>query len=98
MLERDYQAKLIRKLRKEYPDCMVFKMDAGYLQGVPDLLVLNKDKWIMLEVKQSAKARHQPNQDFYISKLDRMSFARFVYPENEREVFDGIRQTFGAGR
>lgn len=97
MLERDFQSKLIREIRKELPGCIVLKTDPGYLQGFPDLLILHGDKWAALEVKRSARASHQPNQDYYISKLGKMSLARFVYPENKREVLNDIRQAFGTG-
>lgn len=98
MLERVYQAKLIKKIRKEYPNCMILKTDPGYIQGLPDLLILNENKWAALEVKRSKDAKHRPNQDYYVHKLNGMSFASFAYPENEREILNGIRQTFGAGR
>lgn len=85
-LERDYQPKLIKKIKTIFPDAFVFKMDPNYIQGIPDLLILENDKWAMLETKRSSKASHRPNQEYYIDILDRMSFASFIYPENEEEV------------
>ena len=95
--EAAYQHKLIKKLRTSFPGCVVLKNDPNYIQGFPDLLVLYKDRWAALEVKNRKGAPHQPNQDYYISKLGKMSYARFVYPENEREILHELRQTFGAG-
>lgn len=95
--ENDYQAKLIKKLKKMFPGCMVLKNDANYIQGIPDLLVLFKNMWAALECKRSKGAPHQPNQDFYIDKLCEMSFASLIYPENETEVLNELQQAFKLG-
>ena len=94
MLENKFQANLIKKLKSLYPDCFIMKNDSSYMQGVPDLLVLNKDKWATLECKKSANARHQPNQDYYVGKMNEMSFSRFIFPENEQEVLDDLYHWF----
>jgi hypothetical protein len=86
MLERDYQAKLIRKIYDMFPGCFVLKNDATYRQGFPDLLILNGNKWVALEVKNSRKAPHQPNQDYYIEVLGKISYAAVIFPENEEEI------------
>lgn len=98
MKEGAYQTKLIKKLKKLLPGAIVLKNDSGYIQGIPDLLVLWKDKWAALEVKVSADAPTQPNQPYYVEKMDDMSYAAFVHPENESEVLIGIQQAFGVGR
>ena len=94
MLENKFQAKLIKKIKKEFPDCYVLKNDPTYLQGVPDLLVLYKDKWATLECKKTANARHQPNQDYYVGRMNDMSFSRFIFPENEDEVLSDLKHYF----
>lgn len=83
--ETSFQSDLIKHLNEKYHDIgvMVLKNDANYLQGVPDLIVLVKNKWAMLEVKRSYPFHIQPNQKYYVEKLDRMSFAAFIYPENK---------------
>lgn len=93
-LERDFQAKLIRELKDRFVGCMVMKLDSSYIQGIPDLLVLYRDKWAVLEVKRSRNAKHRPNQDHYVKYMDEMSFSRFIYPENEEEVLDELQQAF----
>lgn len=96
--ERDYQAKLIRRLRDLFPGCVILKNDSGYMQGVPDLTILYRDRWAMLEVKANANAEEQPNQRYFVAQLDEMSFAAFIYPENEEEVLNGLQRSFEARR
>ena len=95
MLESKFQSNLIKKLKKMFPGCIVVKNDPGYLQGIPDLTVFYRDRWATLEVKKSANARHQPNQDYYVEKMNSMSFSAFIYPENEGEVLNALQNTFG---
>ena len=90
MRESKFQAKLIKDIKERLPDCIVLKNDPTYLQGIPDLTVFNNDRWATLEVKKSANASHQPNQDYYVEMMDRMSFSRFVYPENRDAVFSNL--------
>ena len=95
MLENKFQSNLIKKLKDIFPGCIVMKNDPTYIQGVPDLTLLYKNKWATLECKKSANARHQPNQDYYVGQMDEMSFSRFIYPENEQEVLDELKHNFG---
>lgn len=96
MLERNFQANLIRDIKKEFPNAMVFKMDPQYIQGTPDLMILHKKKWAALEVKNSMNAKHQPNQDYYVDKMNKMSYAAFICPENKAEVMNELHKTFRA--
>jgi len=63
MRENKFQAKLIRELKDIFPGCIVMKSDAGYIQGIPDLLILYRDKWAALECKKCSAASHRPNQE-----------------------------------
>lgn len=83
-LESGFQDKLIKDIKEMFPGCMTFKMDQ--IQGIPDLLVLHGDKWASLECKQHSKAKRQPNQEYYVERMNEMSFSRFVCPENKEEV------------
>ena len=94
MLERDFQAKLIKKIKNEYPGCIVMKTDPTYIQGLPDLIILYGNKWAALECKLSSKAHHQPNQDYYVEKMDNMSYAAFISPDNEFEVLEELFKHF----
>lgn len=94
MRENAYQAKIIKRLKREFPGCVVLKNDPSYLQGVLDLIVLYQDLWAALEVKASARASVRPNQEYYVELFNEMSFASFIYPENEEDVFDALQSTF----
>lgn len=97
-LERDFQRDLIKELKDIFEGCIIMKNDSSYIQGIPDLIVLFNDRWAALEVKKSRTASHRPNQEYYIDKMDDMSFARFVYPENKEDVLDELQQTFFSRR
>lgn len=90
--ESTFQSKLIKELKSIFPGCMILKNDSSYLQGVPDLIILYKDHWAMLECKRARSATHRPNQDYYISKLNEMSYANFIYPENKDEVLNELER------
>lgn len=94
--ESVFQKSLIEDIKRRLPGCMVLKNDANYIQGIPDLMVLYDGHWAALECKRSEGASHQPNQDYYISKMDGMSFARFVYPENKEAVLDELYRSWKA--
>lgn len=94
-LERDFQANLIKELKTIFPGCIVMKNDSSYIQGIPDLLVLYKDKWASLEVKKFANARKRPNQEYYVDLMDKMSFSKFISPENKDDVLYKLDQFFG---
>lgn len=98
MLESVYQTRIIKRLKNEFPGCFIMKNDTDLIQGVPDLIVLYGDRWVMLEVKPSRRSRHQPNQEYYIDLLDSMSYASFVFPENEEEVFRDLQHALATGR
>lgn len=98
MLERKYQAELIKKLRTLFPGCVILKNDSSYMQGMLDLILLWETNWAMLEVKASMKSREQPNQRYYADLLNEMSFAAFICPENEEEVLDEIQRQFQTRR
>lgn len=91
-LESGFQDKLRDDLTELFPGCMVFKMDQ--IQGIPDLLVLYKNKWASLELKKHKNAKRQPNQEYYVDLMNNMSFSRFVYPENKQEVLEELQEVF----
>ena len=97
-LERDFQRNLIKELKDIFVGCIIMKNDSSYIQGIPDLLILYKDRWAALEVKKSETASHRPNQEYYVDKMDEMSYASFIYPENKEVVLDELQQTLFSRR
>ena len=91
-LESGFQDKLRKDLEAMFPGCMIFKMDQ--IQGIPDLLILWGKKWASLECKQSANAKRQPNQPYYVDLMNKMSFSRFICPENKEEVLRELQSAF----
>ena len=106
MKESKFQADLKKELKQMFPGCIVTKLDSSDIQGIPDLLILYKNKWATLENKRSKNATKRPNrsekdrknprpnQEYYVEKMNEMSFSRFIYPENKEVVLDELRKTF----
>jgi hypothetical protein len=94
MRESAYQRRLIRKLKILFPGCIILKNDSSYLQGVPDLIILYGRCWGTLEVKLHVNFRTEPNQEYYVDLLNKMSFAAFIHPDNEEEVLDALQLAF----
>ena len=92
--ESAFQHALIKEIGERWPGALVMKNDANYIQGIPDLTVLYRDKWAMLECKRSEGESHQPNQDYYVKRLDGMSFSRFIFPENRDSVLADLDAHF----
>ena len=94
MKESKFQSNLIKKLKTMFDGCIVMKTDPNYIQGIPDLLILYKDKWASLECKKSSTASHRPNQSYFVDVMNNMSFSRFINPENEEVVLNELQQAF----
>lgn len=95
-LESGFQDNLIKDLKELFPGCMVFKMDQR--QGIPDLLILFGKKWASLECKKYASAKRQPNQEYYVDLMNKMSFSSFIFPENKEEVLNELCKAFRTRR
>lgn len=95
-LEREYQAKLIKRIERLIPGSYVRKIDIQ--QGWPDLLILAPGFWALLEVKRHTPtaADFEVNQEWWIEEFDQMSFSACIYPENEQDVLHALSQAFRA--
>ena len=94
MLENKFQSNLIKELKAILPGCIVMKNDSSYIQGIPDLLVLYKNRWASLECKKSLTASKRPNQEYYVGLMNKMSFSRFISPENKDEIIGELKKFF----
>ena len=96
MRESQFQAQLIKKLNKMLPGIIILKNDPNYIQGIPDLILLYKNRWAALEVKRGAIASVRPTQAHYVRTMHAMSYAAFIYPENESEILSEVQQSLTA--
>ena len=96
--ENKFQAELIRDLKSRFPGCMVLKNDPDYIQGIPDLTILYGKRWATLECKRSESATHRPNQEYYVDKMNSMSYSRFIFPENKEAILDELQSALRIGR
>lgn len=92
--ERDFQGSLIDTIQARFPGCMVLKNDSSYIQGIPDLTILYKDRWVVLECKKSPDEPYRPNQEHYLEMLNDMSYATTIFPENAEEVLNEVQEVF----
>lgn len=92
--ENEFQASLIKDLEMIFPGAIIMKNDSSYIQGIPDLTILYKDKWATLECKKDSRASKQPNQEYYVGRMNEMSFSRFICPENKEDVIYELQQAF----
>lgn len=97
-LERDYKPKLLERIEKRLPGVEIIFGDTRYKQGTPDVVLLYKDRWALLEVKRSPTASKRPNQDYYVDKYNSMSYAAFIHPENEEDILNELEHALKAKR
>lgn len=86
MKEADFQSKIVKWLRSK--GCMVLKyqQNATTRAGIPDIIFLKEGFWGAIEVKKSKTAKFRPGQKEMVVKMNEMSWAKAVYPENWDET------------
>lgn len=98
MLESKFKTKLTKELEEMFPGCIILHNDPNIIQGIPDLTILHGKRWAALEGKKEASSSHQPNQEYYVTKMNNMSYASFICPENKQEVLDELQRTLTTRR
>ncbi len=94
MLENKFKKELKKELKEMFPDCILINNNPNDIQGIPDLTILYKNKWATLECKKHKNAAIQPNQPYYVNKMNDMSFSRFISPQNKEEVLNELQRSF----
>lgn len=84
--ESDFQAKICKWLRAKGCIVLKYQQNATTRAGTPDLIFLKDGFWGALEVKRSKNAPFRPGQKEMVKKMDEMSWARVIWPENEKEI------------
>ena len=84
--ESDFQAKICKWLRENQCIVLKYQQNATTRSGIPDLIFLKDGFWGALEVKRSKNAPFRPGQKEMVKKMDEMSWARAVYPENWSDI------------
>ena len=92
--EGKFKKTLKQELKEMFPGCIITQMDPNDIQGIPDLLILWQNKWATLECKKSQNASHRPNQDYYVEKMNNMSYSSFIFPENKEVILGELQQAF----
>lgn len=91
-LESQFAAELKGELNARFPGCFIYKLDPNQVQGIPDLLVLYRTNWVVLETKRAFNSARQPNQPHYVAMFDAMSYSTFVDPSNMDEVLADLER------
>ena len=94
MSESKFQKELIKEIKERFPGSIVLKNDPNYIQGIPDLTIFYENHWATLETKKDEKAKHRPNQDYYVNEMNNMSFSAFIFPENKEEILNDLERSF----
>lgn len=93
-LEKDFESDFMDELDEVLPGGFWLKGNSAMRQGVPDRMFLHGRNWASLEFKRDEKAAKQPNQPYYVEKLNEMSYAAIVTPENAKQVISEIQEAF----
>lgn len=94
--EGKFKKELKRDLRNLFPGCIITQLDPNDIQGIPDLLILWNNRWATLECKKSKTATHRPNQDYYVTRMNDMSYSSFIFPENKEVILNELQQALRA--
>lgn len=92
MLEKNFQRNFINEILNRFPGAIVLKNDPTYIQGFPDLIILYRNHWAVIECKKSRYEPYQPNQEFYLAVTNDMSYSATVYPENMEDILNELQQ------
>ena len=96
MSESKFQLSVKKEIEDRLPESTVIRGFTG-IQGFPDILVLYKGRFAVLEAKKEEEAEVRPNQKYWIGRFGEHAFSSFIYPENRKEVLDEMEHTLRGG-
>lgn len=92
MLENTIQSKILKYIRKTYPQAVVWKLTETTNCGIPDILFIHKGRVMFFEVKRPG-GRRRPLQEITVDKIKLNNvYAGFV--ESVDEVKEAIKKEF----
>ena len=68
MTETQLKVKVLKHIKRKYPNAWCYKTSDKFRSGVPDLLVLYKGKLLAMELK-SAKGKTSKLQDWTLAQI-----------------------------
>ena len=86
MLEKNFQSKIIKYLKAKGCVVIKYQQNATTQASIPDVIFLKDGFWGAIEVKKNKTARFRPGQKEMVAKMNDMSWAKVVYPENWSET------------
>lgn len=92
MKESDFQSKMVKWLRAKGCVVLKYQQNATTRAAVPDIIFLKDGFWGAIEAKKSKTAKCRPGQKEMVAKLDSMSWAKLVFPENWDETRKELEQ------
>lgn len=95
-LESDFKSVTLQDIRDQLPGCEILHNDANYIQGIPDTLVVYGPNYGFLEFKRATNSSKRVNQEYYIDKFNKMSYASFISPENKEAVLNELQSALRA--
>lgn len=103
--EGKFKTALKKEIESRLPGSMVFYLNPNDIKGIPDLEVLYESRWAVLEAKKSEEDYRKDlanpekmSQSYYVNKMNDMSFAAFIFPENKEEVLNAMERALRSPR
>lgn len=103
--EGKFKTALKKEIENRLPGSMVFYLNPNDIKGIPDLEVLYESRWAVLEAKASEEDYRKDianpekmSQPYYVKKMNEMSFAAFIFPENKEEVLNAMETALRSPR
>ena len=91
--KKKFKEDFAKRMEKHDQEYDVIENKSGR-RSTPDTIFLGNRVWAALEFKRDVEAEKQPNQEHYVDKWNRLSYAAIVYPENAEEILDDLERLF----